>query len=983
MSSDPQLMDTLQIANRLDDVRGGFLRLSQGASETLSSSRSALEELQAQVGVIDFSEALRRLALMTEVWECLGVDATGCDSSVRTFFDESLGRLAEELRSGNVGESASWILSESSRRWGEYLRLVDPSWTENQTGIPDDFGLGDAALEENEPAIDTSELIRMLTGSSPVSKPKAPAGRPRVEPGAVPSVEPDPAPGPEFEHVDEEGPVACEPAISTSTASSQSRPSESSIESAVLAIDPELREVFLADAADLFERIEELVLNLREGNQADRLNELGRCYHTLKGAAGSVGLVGLATAIHALENDLERASGQVSQALVLRLESSLKQIEDVLAALRGEPASRSSSPAVQGDATTRAQPSQVGSDAPMATSGEGGKSRASTATETEPEELVRVPAGRIDELMDLVSELISRRRFWIDQAERMKQCAASARTCSHRLKQTIEPIVENGIGLLTNSQSAVSLAEESLIGLARRLMEQSDDLSVLAETARAASIPMTDEGEALSRLSLQLWETLQSVRVVPVRGLFQRLVRVARDAARVEGRQVEVTLIGEDTGLDRTTQDRAYEPLLHVVRNAVGHGIEPPEVRSQAGKPPVGRVTLEARREGNSVTLTVQDDGKGLDYNAIAAKGRRLGLLAPGEEPSVERLNALIFQPGFSTRQEANAISGRGVGMDVVAQEVTRLRGAIDLSSRPGYGTRLTIRFQARLALAQTMVVRVDGQAFAMPVESIESVQPAEGTDREGSGDLANVILGGKRHPLIDARAVLGFSSFAPAPCPTFLIVRADGELVAVLVDSIDGPSELVIKPLGPLLAGHPAVSGTSLTTTGEVVLVLNPAGLVRLSRGGGVSLVLPTSPSPSPVRPAALVVDDSISVRRVATRQLRSLGFEVDEANDGEQALMRLHSRDYRLVLTDLEMPRMDGFELLAELRRTGTLESIPVIVTSTRIDLATRRRVLQLGAKAFLAKPVVANELAAAVAPIFNAVAPGRIEAVALGRR
>ena len=211
-----------------------------------------------------------------------------------------------------------------------------------------------------------------------------------------------------------------------------------------------------------------------------------------------------------------------------------------------------------------------------------------------------------------------------------------------------------------------------------------------------------------------------------IRGLFQRLARVAHDAARVEGRQVDVVMVGEETGLDRAVQDKAFEPLLHVVRNAVGHGIEAPADRLASGKSAAGRITLEARREGNTLVVSVQDDGRGLDHEAIAAKARSLGLLLPDEKPSTERLNNLIFHSGFSTKGQANAISGRGVGMDVVAREVGLLKGTIELQTERGRGTRLTIRLPARLALETAMIVRVDGQAFALPVAQIEYAQPLE-----------------------------------------------------------------------------------------------------------------------------------------------------------------------------------------------------------------------------------------------------------------
>ena len=582
--------------------------------------------------------------------------------------------------------------------------------------------------------------------------------------------------------------------------------------------------------------------------------------------------------------------------------------------------------------------------------------------------------------MDLASELIGRRGLWAAQARSMKEFAATITNCRNRLTASVDRLRDLGPtgaapGLATGRDPAGDVAWEG-----RRLAELAEDLAVVAEAARTSAIPLADDADALSRLSLQLWETLQAIRVVPAGCLFQRLARVARDAARIEGRDVEVVTLGDETGIDRTVQDKAFEPLLHVVRNAVGHGIEPAEDRIKGGKPASGRVTLRARREGNTLVLSVQDDGRGLDYAAIAAKGRRLGLIGAGEEPSLERLNALVFQAGFSTRQEANAISGRGVGMDVVAQEVGLLRGTIALASEPGLGTTLTLRLPARLSLGQVMVVRVDGQAFALPFECIELAGPFEPETREGTGADATVRVREHRARLIDAREVLGLSSRPRASCPKLLLVQADGERLAVQVDAIDGPKELMIRPPGPLLAGHPVISGTSLSVSGELILVINPSGLARqLRRGPGPAA---SAPARGPVaRPdPVLVVDDSVSVRRVAARQLRSLGFEVDEAFDGVEALRKMRGRSYRMVLTDLEMPHMDGFELLAELRRSGALATTPVVVSSTRADPATRRRALELGARAFVAKPVGLDELARAVGTLVGTSPGGTIAATSL---
>jgi chemotaxis protein histidine kinase CheA len=492
---------------------------------------------------------------------------------------------------------------------------------------------------------------------------------------------------------------------------------------------------------------------------------------------------------------------------------------------------------------------------------------------------------------------------------------------------------------------------------------------------------MADHGDALSRLTIQLWDELQAIRIVAIRGLFQRLIRVAHDAARVEGRQVEVVTVGEETGLDRAVQDKAFEPLLHVVRNAVGHGIELPSDRLKAGKAATGKVTLEARREGNTLVIAVSDDGRGLNHDAIAAKARRLGLLSADERPSVERLNNLIFHSGFSTKQDVSAISGRGVGMDVVASEVSLLKGTIELQTESGRGTRLTIRLPARLALETTMIVRVDGQAFALPVAQIDHAQPFEpdqetGQSRKEPGEqgVSFTQFRDRRIPVVQAREMLGITSTLAAEWPKLLVVRLGAGLIGLVVDAIEGTEELVIKSLGSLLAGHPVISGTGMSVTGEVISILNLSVLERWIGEGASNGSLGFSPLANQEGAvpgfAVLVVDDSISVRKVVARQLRVLGFDVDEVSDGLEALARLRSRAYGLVVTDLEMPRLDGFELVAEMRRMGVLATTPVVVASTRVDEGTRNRVLALGARAFLPKPVDPTALASTVGTLLQRV-------------
>jgi chemotaxis protein histidine kinase CheA/CheY-like chemotaxis protein len=558
----------------------------------------------------------------------------------------------------------------------------------------------------------------------------------------------------------------------------------------------------------------------------------------------------------------------------------------------------------------------------------------------------------------------------------MKSIATMVRSCRHRMVGILDRLHEAGLGRDRGSSPMDHRAD--VPGQLRRLGELSDDLSVLAETARSSGGPLADHAGSLGRLTIQLWDELQAIRVVAIRGLFQRLIRVAHDAARVEGRQVDVLMVGEDTGVDRAVQDKAFEPLLHVVRNAVGHGIEPPEDRIKVGKPAAGRITLEALREGSTLVIAVQDDGRGLNHAAIAAKARSLGLLSPGDKPSVERLNNLIFHPGFSTKEQASTISGRGVGMDVVAREVGLLKGTIDLQTEPGRGTRLTIRLPARLALETTMIVRIDGQAFAVPVAQIESAQPFEtaaegaGSDAKGGQGSSFALVRDQRIPVVGAREILGIGGSDPPAWPKLLVVRTGGGPVGLVVDAIEGTEDLVIKPLSSLLAGHPVISGTSQSLSGEVISILNLSSLRRWVDEGTSSAHPVDAPAGDrerrPPGSAVLVVDDSISVRKVVARQLRMLGMEVDEVSDGLEALGRLRSRSYGLVVTDLEMPRLDGFGLMAEMQRIAPLAAVPIIVASTRADRETRQRVTALGARAFIAKPVDPSALATAVGPLLE---------------
>jgi chemotaxis protein histidine kinase CheA/CheY-like chemotaxis protein len=967
-----QLADRLEaLANEWRDITAAPRPLP--AAE-LARLRRRLSELSEAIEAGDqdgCTPAVHRIALLGEVWECLESEpASGRAADVAGFCIEALRRLARDRRDvahGGGVEVGEEILRQSDEHWGEYLAALDPNAIDT-TIAEESSSFEESAIPQDEPpALEAQALLGLLRGFCDQADPATMARiLPRPEPAdedaaSIPADEAAPrreAPTcPQHEAL--EGPVrwTTDPRVAFPPLPER------------IDLDDEMREAFLADATELFDRIETIVIGRGDQEDARRgLHEVGRCLHTLKGAAGSVGLKDLAAVVHELEGRLGREGGEISPELDDVLHRFVDFFDEWIVLLRRGLAPRVATGSGPGDAPKSSR--EASADGP-----------------------IRVPASRFEELTDLASELVIQGRFWLSQSGSMKEFAETARACRHRLLGSLDRLHDSGLGREGRGAGVPVDLRADVPAQLRRLAEQANDLAVLAESARTTAASMVARGDALVRVSLQLWDSFQSLRIVPIRGLFQRLVRVLHEAARVEGRQIEVAMVGEETGVDRSIQDRAFEPLLHMVRNAASHGIESPDERVRLGKPAAGRVTLEARREGNTLVIAVADDGQGLDDEAIAAKARKLGRIGPGEVVGRDRLRALIFEPGFSTRSTANAIAGRGVGMDVVAREIGQLRGTIDLDSESGRGTRLTVRLPARLTLEPALIVRVDGQPFAIPASQVEAARPLEEPERDADTHREPDSARPAEHPdknprishrdqdvpVVFAREILGIGRAGPDSWPRVVLVRSGSRIIGLVVDAIDGPEDLIIKPLGELLSGHPLVSGTSLSVGGEVILVLNPSGLECWSRIRQATQTGPDASNaergpdegPSGERPVVLVVDDSISVRRGVARQLHALGFDVHEVSDGLEAIGRLRRSRYELVITDLEMPRLDGFALLAEMRRSPALATIPVVVASTQGAPETCRRVLELGAKALLSKPLDLPELWRIVEPFLAGVA------------
>lgn len=724
----------------------------------------------------------------------------------------------------------------------------------------------------------------------------------------------------------------------------------------VFDIPDELREAFLDDAGRCVSSIEEALL-LFEANPKYRepLQQICRELHTLKGASGSVGLMSLANYLHEFEDSLRDSNTAKCalpsiESLFSTVDSIRKQIEAVAApaAADGEEPQQ---PDGAGDSAPRTPaPSPLGKFADA-----GGD-----------EESVRVKSSQLNRLMDMLAELVMLRNRRDSELSELKEVHSELIHSVSRLRS-----LGDGVGAETGSVPANPLP---------RLTEVANDVLESAQRLRGCYQPVAEGNLAVSQFIRQFRQELVELRRMPVSGLFRRLQRVASDAARAEHKQVHLRLVGEDAGIERSLQERLYEPLLHIVRNAVSHGIEDGEERARKGKEPVGVVTLEAQTGADLLVLEIRDDGRGLNYDALRRRGTELGLLTPDKAATREELALLIFHPGFSTQATASHISGRGVGMDVVASAIARMRGWVEVDSTPGKGTTVRLTFPLPSVIQHTMVFRACGQLFALPMQFI---QGAGGVDDSAHANGSHrAVHFGKLFGSADddgdaASQMLVLSSETPASTATSTATASDANprRLELLVDEIVGPEEVVVRPLPSLLKHHPLCSGATLSGMGEVVLVLDKHRLTELA----VRRTSHLKPSPSasrrpaaqalsadPQRPSVLVVDDSISARKRLVRSLRRYGVEVTEASDGAEAAERLKTGSYAAVFSDLEMPRQSGFELLTEIRAVHDANALPVLIISSRTEDELRIRATELGAQAYLVKPLSDEALDSAIANI-----------------
>ena len=512
----------------------------------------------------------------------------------------------------------------------------------------------------------------------------------------------------------------------------------------------------------------------------------------------------------------------------------------------------------------------------------------------------------------------------------------------------------------------------------RSLIESISDLRSLHELMEST----TREAETLllqqSRVSTDLQEGLMHTRMIPFAGLGSRLRRIVRQSAKQLGKKVELDLVGADGEMDRTVIERIIAPLEHMLRNAIAHGIEKPEQRKAAGKQEAGSIIISFDREGPEIVLCIEDDGAGIDVEAVRTRAIERNLIQANSQLADFDVMQFILQTGFSTAAEVTQISGRGVGMDVVNSEVKQLGGSLHIESTAGLGTLFTVRLPYTLAINQTLLVVAGEQTFCVPLGSVEGVVRANPEEliRAYSTEECLYKYAGNEYQLRHLGTVLEMGDMAldgsQGQVPV-LLVRIGEKRMAFQVESLKGSREIVIKPVGAQFSTVDCVSGATILGDGSVVMILDMAAVARIN-ARVQSIDLPVRKNTED-RLVVMVVDDSITVRKVTTRLLERNGFSVLTAKDGVDAMGQLQETVPDMMLLDIEMPRMDGFELATHMRNDDRFKHVPIIMITSRTGDKHRERARQIGVNNYLGKPYQENDLLDSIHHIIGAVEAGAV--------
>lgn len=762
-------------------------------------------------------------------------------------------------------------------------------------------------------------------------------------------------------------------------------------------LDQELSQVFQTEAADVLDSSDLILRRLRgEPDNVELLNNLRREMHTLKGGSRMAGFMAVGDLAHATESALD-ALGKGIMALSAPLLDTLQNALDglhqmVAAVVRGE---RPVAPPGLIDAlqvVVGVEMAQPPAAAPTIAPRPSAPARLDKSAVGAPGDGVRVSAALLTNLVNQMGES-SIFRARIDQG-------ASAMSFNlNELDQTIARLRRQVSNLATQAEARIQSRHDhgvkahqldfdpleldrftELQQVARSLMEIADDLgnvgNTLGDHSREIGVLLDQQG----KVNKEIQQGLMRTGMVRFGGVIPRLRRVVRQAAQELGKRAELLVSGEESEVDRTVLDNMVAPLEHMLRNSLAHGIEAPERRRAVGKSEIGTIALSLRREGAELVLELSDDGAGLNFEAIRAKGEEKGLLSPDQPATPEELTALLLRPGFSTATTVTQISGRGVGMDVVNEAIRALRGALLIQTEAGQGTRFIIRLPFSLSVTQALLARAGDSLFAIPLLSIERVTrlPEQEFQAYLAGESAQHQYNNYSYPIHNLGILVGSEQLVPFDevadrHPPALLFRSAESSAALQVEAVLGNQEIIVKPVGSQFHGVPGISGATVLGDGQVVVVLELAALVRhvgsqTQKQAENRALRAARQEARPEKLSIMVIDDSITMRKVTARILERHNLRVITAKDGLDAVAMLQTEVPDLAILDIEMPRMDGFEVLAHVRNQPTLSHLPVIMVTSRGGDKHRERAIRLGVNDYLTKPYQEEQLVEAIRRIFG---------------
>lgn len=723
---------------------------------------------------------------------------------------------------------------------------------------------------------------------------------------------------------------------------------------------------FIAEALEMFEQMQNACVSLEDHPMPEAVDGLFRVAHTLKGSSGAIGLVAMKTVMHRLEeqlDDVRRDVSIVTPELVDLLLTCLDECTAILDKLRtrrsfehdiGPIMARLDgwkTGAARSPDEVRAETLSSDSKAKM---GAAGSEAARGSSASEIARSIRVDVGKLDAVINLVGELaITKIRF----ERRVTELEHFREELADRLRRLPRnPTIRHPAADLDMMNDAF--------------------IEHLDEQRRSR--------DELHRISGALQTAVMRTRMIPVGQILTRFQRLIRDFSKAAGKPLRLEVLGEETEIDKTVAECIGDPLMHIIRNAADHGIEAPADRMKAGKPESGLIKIEAMCQGDLVVIEISDDGAGISREKVLEKalGKRLLDEEEAARMSEVAVHELLFRPGFSTAERVTDISGRGVGLDVVRNNISRLKGTVTLRSVEGEGTKFTIMLPLTLAVIQALIVKVGRHRFALPLTAVQETVLLADDEIHAIGTKESFNLRSEAVSLVHLGRFLGFheESWRVRHRRNIVVGTAGFDRVGLEVDGFEGRQEVVIKTVGTLLKNVRFIAGTTIMGDGSLVLIVDLPEVVRAARGwedpaaakSGIAAPRKDDPGAAEIAvprvPTYLLVDDSPTVLNELRRTIEKLGVRVLSAGDGEAAMEILDREKIDAVVTDVNMPKLDGYELCRRIRASPAIEHLPVVMISANGETLDRKRGFDAGADDYLTKPFDPAMLAAKLEGFLN---------------